>query len=133
MRLINSDFPLEYDKLLCYCHNNNTEDCSTDRLAVVFPGQTISLSLMLNYLYRTKFSDNTIDLDFIQNHIITVEMNDDVLPPTACKVAKVSELVQQIYYASCTTINFTIVKGVSTPGPTRACALVNLTCALVNS
>ena len=24
-------------------------------------------------------------------------------------------------------------KGVSTPGPTRACALVNLTCALVNS
>ena len=109
MRLINSDFPLEYDKLFCYCHNNNTEDCSTGRLAVVFPGQTISLSLMLNYLYRTKFSDNTIDLDFIQNHIITVQMNDDVLSPTACKVAKVSELVQQIYYTSCTTINFTIV------------------------
>ena len=105
MRLINSDFSLEYDKLLCYCHNNNTQDCSIDRLAVVFPGQTISLSLM----YRTEFRDNLIDLDFIQNYIITVEINDDVLPPTACKVAKVSELVHQIYYASCTTINFTIV------------------------
>ena len=72
-RLIKSDFPLEYDKLLCYCHNNNTEDCSNDRLAVVFPGQTISLSLMLNYLYRTKFNDNIIALDIIQksNKIIS--------------------------------------------------------------
>ena len=109
-RLINSDFSLVYDKLLCYCHNNRKEDCSTDTLAVVFPGQTISLSLMLNYLYCTTFSNHIIDLDFIiRNHIITVEMNDNILPPTACKVAKMSELVQQIYYDSCTTINFTIV------------------------
>ena len=29
--------------------------------------------------------------------------------------------------------SYGIVSSVSTPGPTRACALVNLTCALVNS
>ena len=108
-RLISSDLPLEYDKIICYCHNNNTENCSTNTLATVFPGQTISLSLMLNYLYRTTFSNNRINLDFVYNNIITVELNDDILPPTACKVAKVNELVHQIYYSSCTTINFTIV------------------------
>ena len=107
-RLINSDFPLVYDKLICFCHNDETEDCSADTLAVVFPGQTISLSLMLNYLYRTNFREDSKSLDYIHNHIITVEINDDVLPPTACKVAKVSELVYKIYY-SCTTINFTII------------------------
>ena len=26
-----------------------------------------------------------------------------------------------------------LIRGVSTPGPTRACTLVNLTCALINS
>ena len=68
-------------------------------MAAVFPGQTISLSLLiLNYLYHTTL-----------HNIITVEINDDILPPTACKVAKVNELVHQIYYSSCTTINFTVV------------------------
>ena len=108
-RLINSDLPLEYpyDKIICYCHDDNIEDCSTDVLAAVFPGQTISLSLMLNY--RTTLSDNLVELDILYNHIITIEINDDILPPTACKVAKVNELVHQIYFSSCTTINFTIV------------------------
>ena len=108
-RLISSDLPLEYDKIICYCHNNYTEDCSNDILAAVFPGQTISLSVMLNYLYRTTSNDNSVDLEFLYNHIITVEINDDILPPTACKLGKVNELVHQIYYSSCTTINFTIV------------------------
>ena len=108
-RLINSDLPLEYDKIICYCHDNNTEDCSINTLAAVFPGQTISLSVMLNYLYRTIHKYNSVDLDFLYNHIIMVEINDDILPPTACKVGKVNELVHQIYYSSCTTINFTIV------------------------
>ena len=108
-RLINSDFPLEYDKIICYCHDNNQENCSTDALAAVFPGQTISLSVMLNYLYRTIRSFSPVDLDILYNHIITVEINDDILPPTACKVAKVNELVHQIYYSSCSIINFTIV------------------------
>ena len=107
-RLINSDFPLKhnYEKLICYCHHDTSENCSTDALAAVFPGQVISLSLMLNYLYRirTIFSDHLLN-----NHVITVELNDDILPPTACKVAEVNELIHQISYSSCTTTNFTIV------------------------
>ena len=110
-RLISSDLPLEYDKIICYCHNNNTEDCSTNTLATVFPGQTISLSVML---YRTTSNDDLVDLlyvDILLNryNIIMIEINDDILPPTACKVAKVNELIHQMYYSSCTTVNFTIV------------------------
>ena len=107
-RLISSDFPLEYvyHKLLCYCYNG-TQDCSTGTLATVYPGQTVSLSLALNYLYST-YTD--LDpTDFIYSHILTVEINDDVLPPTACKVARVSEVIQEVYYYFCTLINFTIV------------------------
>ena len=40
---------------------------------------------------------------------MTVEINEDVLPPTACKVSKVNELIYKIYTAPCTIINFTIV------------------------
>ena len=113
-RLINSDFPLEYDKLICYCHDDTTVDCSrsTDTLTAIFPGQTISLSLRLHYQYRPTLSDNPVhpvDLDYLHNPIITVEINDNVLPSTACKMAGVSELVHQIYYSSCTNISFTIV------------------------
>ena len=108
-RLINTHFFSEYmyyKKLICYCCHNSTEDCSTDALAAVFPGQTISVSVMFNYLFR---NDSLAELDILYNHIITVEINDDILPPTACKVGKVNELVHQIYYSSCTTVNFTIV------------------------
>ena len=41
--------------------------------------------------------------------IIAVEINDDVLPPTACRLAEVSELIHKIYYSSCTVMNFTII------------------------
>ena len=83
-RLIKSDLPLAgYHKLICYCYND-TQDCSIDTLATVYPGQTISLSLVLNYLY----THILIDADFTYTHVLTVEINDDVLPPTACKVAK---------------------------------------------
>ena len=110
-RLIKSDFPLGYHKLICYCYNDTTQDCSTDTLATVYPGQTIFLSLVLNYLYPT-YTDISIDADFTYTHVLTVEMNDDVLPPTACKVAKVSEVIQKFYRYYCTVINFTIVHNV---------------------
>ena len=106
-RLISSDLSLGYHKLICYCYND-TQDCSrTETLATVYPGQTVSLSLVLHHLYFT-YTDPE-DIDFTYNHVLTVEINDDVLSPTACKVARVSEVIQKVYYYHCTLINFTIV------------------------
>ena len=106
-RLIKSDLPLQHLKLICHCSYNDT-DCYIRTLATVYPGQTLSLPLCLNGRYNT-FRDPEIDLDIINKQFITIEINDDVLPPTACKVAKVSEMAQQINYTSCATINLTIV------------------------
>ena len=106
-RLIKSDFPL-YEKLICYCSYDDVQDCSIDTLATVFPGQTISQSLILNYQYPI-FTHLLMEIDASYNHIVTIEINDDVLPQTTCKVAKVSEVIQEVYYSSCTVINFTIV------------------------
>ena len=41
--------------------------------------------------------------------MVAVEINDDVLPPTACKLAEVSEIVHKINNSTCTVLNFTIV------------------------
>ena len=83
-RIIKSDYPLTYkhEKLVCFCtHIKTQQNCDTDTLATAYPGQTVSLSLKFNHLY------------FKQNEIVMIEMNDDVLPPTACKVVKVNELI----------------------------------------
>ena len=108
-RLIKSDFNLAYEKF-CYCLNNDTHDCYTDTLTTAYPSQTISLPLVLNYKC-THFTEPIIHTYryFIQS-LFTVEINDNVLPPTACKVAKVNELIHRIYVASCSIINFTIVR-----------------------
>ena len=105
-KIIKSYFPLMYQKLICYCFNGKAQNCFTDKLAVVYPGQTISLSLILNLLYNT-FKHRPLEIS--KAYFLTVEINDDVLPSTACKLAKVSELIHEIYYSSCTVINFTIV------------------------
>ena len=105
-RLIESDLPLIYDKMICKCSCNHSLDCYTNILATVYPGQTISLSVALNFRYTLINLDITNDAA-----IVTAEINEDVLPPTACKVAKVSELNQRVY-TSCTpmgVINLTIV------------------------
>ena len=105
-KIIKSYFPLMYQKHICYCFNGKAQNCFTDKLAVIYPGQTISLSLILNLLYNT-FKYRPLEIS--KAYFLTVEINDDVLPSTACKLAKVSELIHEIYYSSCTVINFTIV------------------------
>ena len=108
-RLIKSDFSLAYEKLFCYCLNNDTHDCYTDTLTTAYPGQTISFPLVLNYKY-TRFTDPSYHryIDILYHDFFTVEINN-FLPLTACKVAKVNELIHGIYLASCSIINFTIV------------------------
>ena len=110
-RLINSDFPLIYDKLVCYCfYDKNMPDCDIDTLATVYPGQTVFVSLgmipsEMNYQYNY-FDDSSKHIDIT---FLTVGIYDGVLPPTACKLAKVNEVIHKIYNTSCTVTNFTIV------------------------
>ena len=113
-RLIKRDFPLRYGeepKLLCHCNYDAhlMQDCYTDTLAKAYPGQTISLSLVLDDLSKdfiVPYADE--DIQF-REHFFTIEINDHILPSTACKVAQVNELIHKIYYTSCTVANFTIV------------------------
>ena len=113
-RLIESDFPLGYAEegnLFCHCNNDThlMQDCYRDTLAKAYPGQTISLSLVLNYLSKY-FIVPYVDEDIrFREHLFTIEINDHILPPTACKVAQVNELIHKIYYTSCTVATFTIV------------------------
>ena len=87
-RLIKSDLPLIYNKMICKCSCNHSLDC--------YPSQTTSLSVSLIFHYALN------NLDITNNAaIVAAEINEDVLPPTACKVAKVSELIQTVYN-SCT-------------------------------
>ena len=67
-------------------------------------GQTVSVSLGLNYPYNHYGSSKHIDIIFL-----TVGIYDGALLPTACKLAKLNEVVHKIYYTSCTVTNFTIV------------------------
>ena len=104
-RLINSDFPLVYDKLVCYCFYDKVRvvDCYSETLGNVYLGQTVFVLLGLNYQY--KYFD-TLSMDII---FLTVGIDDDVLQLTACKLAKINELIHKVNYRSCTVINITLV------------------------
>ena len=107
-RIIRSDRPL-YNKIICYCFHDGTQDCSRDTLATIFPGQTVSLSLILNHQYPTY--QHFLTDEFINyNHTFIVEPNNNILPQTACKLAKVSELIQKVYYSPCAEVNLTVVQ-----------------------
>ena len=64
----------------------------------MYPGQKVSLQLILSKEYSIESS----------SAVITVELNDNILPPTACKLAKAME-VSQTVYNYCTPINYTVV------------------------
>jgi len=67
---------------------------NVDTLATIYPGQTISLHLMISKDYSIESN----------SAVITVEMNSNVLPHTTCKLAEVSQTV----YNFCTSINYTV-------------------------
>ena len=107
-------FPLP-PKVLCVCSNDSKPDCYTDTLATVYPGQLLTVMLSLNHtmLYsKQKPSYQSIFPDVEENYgkIVTVEMNDKRISPTACKLANPStEGAQIVDYDKCTSVNYTIV------------------------
>ena len=79
---------------LCYCTESGQEDCYIDQLGPIYPGQT--LNAMFSYpgkLYE----------------VLILDINDEELPETACKVALLHE-TKQIVGKNCTNLNFTITQ-----------------------
>ena len=96
-RIIKSDFGLIQEKCICYCLNDTKSNCYVDTLATIYPGQKITLKMMLSKEYSIESS----------SAVITVEMNANISPETACKLAKTTEVSQKVYNY-CTPINYTI-------------------------
>ena len=101
-------------KVLCVCINESGQDCYTDTLATVYPGQSITVMLLINetaiyernkptryfWVTASKEDDGTK---------VTVEMNKNEVPPTACRLANLLVEATQIVYNHCTAVNYTIV------------------------
>ena len=83
--------------LLCYCDITGKHDCQINTLGSIYPGQTLTVGLGYNRKSR-----------FIKLHPFSVEMYQNYLPPSHCKVASVSETVGFLGN-TCTQLNFTIL------------------------
>ena len=82
---------------VCYCLENHTHNCYIDELGPVFPGQLLQVNLCI--LHDAK-SD--------QNFVLYVDMLNQFLPTSACKVKHRNEMINTISSSS-NTYNFTIV------------------------
>ena len=82
---------------VCYCFMNNTYDCLLDLLGPVFPGQLLQVDLCL-----------PCESDSDEIFVLYVDTYNLDLPPSACKVAHQSQIINTISSSS-KTYNFTIV------------------------
>ena len=97
-KVIKSDLLLVQEKCICYCLNGTKSNCYIDTLATIYPGQKISLQMILS-------KECSIESSIA---VIRVELNDNILPLTACKLTKMAE-VAQIIYNYCTPIDYTVI------------------------
>ena len=93
-------YPLVPNNIVCFCFNTNYGNCTTAKLAAVYPGQLISTQLSLNkyYLHAT----------YKHHATVLIEKNKDFLPPSACKFAETTKTMH-IIHGYCTPFNFTIL------------------------
>ena len=99
-------------KVLCFCLNDSKQDCYTDTIATAYPGQSITVTVMLSvnrpYIPTSKFWD--LSSTKMNGTKITVVMNDNEVPPTSCKLGNtLSEATQLVYDGHCTAVYYTIV------------------------
>ena len=97
-RIIRGDFPLAQEKHICNCLDGWKQNCYVDTLASIYPGQKIALQMILSKYYSIESS----------SAVITVEMKTNILPETACRLYKTTEITQTVYNY-CTPINYTIM------------------------
>ena len=87
---------------VCYCHVNNTDDCSIDLLGPIFPGQVLQVNLCISHV-----DDHESDNDEL--FVLYVDTHNAFLPAdSTCKVANQNEIINTISTFS-KTYNFTIV------------------------
>ena len=83
-------------KVHCVCTSNNEPNCYADTLALVYPGQSITVSFAVNeaILGMTQLRNGIYFHTYSRDEngtIITVEMNNNEVAPTACKLATPTE------------------------------------------
>ena len=85
-------------KMLCYCNtdNNYDYDCYKETLDSIYPGQTITITLIN---YRTTFGHEVYQ---------TKDVVVDTSLPTACVVTNSSEMKQYIAHNNCTELKYSI-------------------------
>ena len=100
-------------KVLCACIKHNKPNCYADTLALVYPGQSVTVSFAVNetILSASRLRNGVYFPAYGKDEngtIITVEMNDNEVAPTACKLATPTEATRAIH-EHCTTVNYTIL------------------------
>ena len=83
-------------KILCYCNTDNNYDCYKELLDPIYPGQTITITL-INHR-------NTYGMEAYQTDDVVV----DTSLPTACVVTDPSEVKQSIKHSNCTELKYSI-------------------------
>ena len=83
------------NKTICLCPDKRKINCLVGELPAVYPGQTLSVSLALNFSAQ-------------QSAIASVELQHHNLPSTACGVAGGAE-IQQTIYSTCAAVNYTLL------------------------
>ena len=83
-------------KILCYCNTENNYDCYKELLDPIYPGQTITITLINHH--------NTYGMEAYQTNDVVV----DTSLPTACVVTDPSEVKQSIKHNNCTELKYSI-------------------------
>ena len=83
-------------KTSCYCETNDLYDCYKELLGPIYPGQTITISLINSH--------NTHGLEAYQTDDVVV----DTSLPTACVVTDPSEIQQPIKHNQCIELKYSI-------------------------
>ena len=84
---------------LCYCSEEKIQNCFTNTMGPIFPGQTLTISLSINYKTSNIIKTIPISIDMY---------NSKYLTKSHCKVHLANQIFKWIT-RNCTTFHFTII------------------------